>query len=176
VHDENAGRNELNNFSEIVSGDLNESANEGEAVERQYIEDDDFVYCPVDGCGEALLLTELEAHVEMHEEEQGDQSPDSDDVLISEDDFDYRGSVPGSKASFDTKLSYALRNLEDVDVQVHEKNERSGRKQASKNEWGQILKIPEKKRTRRRSRSTEKGRIPGFNAGGKQGRRLGVSD
>ena len=30
---------------------------------------EEYFNCPVEGCGEALLLTELESHIEMHEEE-----------------------------------------------------------------------------------------------------------
>jgi hypothetical protein len=72
--------------------------------------DIDYINCPVVGCGEAFLLTELEGHVEMHEEEQGG----------SEDEDSSRGSkrmnlVTGPGETFDTKLSYALRNLGDED-------------------------------------------------------------
>jgi hypothetical protein len=35
-------------------------------------EDISYVECPVDGCGEVLLLQELDYHLELHTEESGD--------------------------------------------------------------------------------------------------------
>jgi hypothetical protein len=41
--------------------------NEGAADDEP---DDRYANCPVEGCGEALLSTELQSHIEMHEEKQ----------------------------------------------------------------------------------------------------------
>lgn len=79
---------------------------------------DEYVDCPVAGCGEVLMLTELESHVEMHEEEQGstgDESSDRSKRLKLD---------PGSDAGFDTKLSYAMRNLDEIDEPQSENGSR----------------------------------------------------
>jgi zinc finger-containing ubiquitin peptidase 1 len=130
-------------------------------------EDENYVSCPVEGCGEALLLTELESHIEMHAEEQ-DSSNDE------EDDDDERGRGKriklnpeiGAGAGFDTKLSYALRNLEDVDEHVNEsgKGERDGKQASAKAAWKGLLKMPDVVAGKATTVSPSKGR-----------RRLGVS-
>lgn len=106
-------------------------------------QDEDYVCCPVEGCGEALLLTELESHIEMHEEEQ--DSPESDDALRSSKRVKL---TPEIGETFDTKLSYALRNLSD-DEGYEERAERrvpeehsSDRHAKSKAAWGSLLKMP----------------------------------
>lgn len=83
-----------------------------------------YVQCPNEGCGEALLLTELESHVEMHEEERAGSRSRDEDESGNGDDTSSRESKrtklavnegpPGKDEAFDTKLNYALRNLEDV--------------------------------------------------------------
>lgn len=167
-------------------------------------EESDFVYCPVEGCGEALLLTDLEGHVEMHGEE-GDftPSPEPEDRHGNDNvapthysqqqqgrstrdkrvklDPEYRGK-PGIKTEgFGTKLAYALRNLEDVDLEVHEQKERGERKgqnqsQGAKSAWGRILKMPEQKiGTNRRSKSPTRGSAGPSSKKSVTVRRLGVS-
>lgn len=163
-------------INEVVTHDKQQSSGNHEA------EDEDFVSCPVEGCGEQILLTDLENHVEMHGEE-GDFSSSATPEPDTERPRTQRPATRGKRVklspefqekspegSFGTKLSYALRNLEDVDVEVHEREERSGRNaqrkgnaggggsaQSTKSAWGKILKMPEingtKGGTRRRSRS-----------------------
>ncbi|KAH8887473.1 DUF1671-domain-containing protein [Thozetella sp. PMI_491] len=42
-------------------------------------EDTDYVACPVDGCGETILLDEIDFHIEMHAQEaEGDEHPDDE--------------------------------------------------------------------------------------------------
>jgi zinc finger-containing ubiquitin peptidase 1 len=99
--------------------------------------DDRYANCPVEGCGEALLLTELQSHVEMHEEEQDsgdDQSSRSSKRLKIE---------PEIEAAFDTKLSHALRNLEDVNERPLSETPSSDRHAATKAAWKGILKMPD---------------------------------
>ena len=99
-------------------------------------QDDRYANCPVGGCGEALLLTELESHIEMHEEEQDsgdDQSNRSSKRLKLE---------PQTEAAFDTKLSHALRNLEDVNERPESENP-SDRQAVAKAAWKSIWKIPD---------------------------------
>ncbi|KAH8768012.1 peptidase family C78-domain-containing protein [Hyaloscypha finlandica] len=99
--------------------------------------DDRYANCPVEGCGEALLLTELESHIEMHEEEQDsgdDQSSRSSKRLKHE---------PPIEAAFDTKLSHALRNLEDVNERLESESPSSDRQAVAKATWKSILKMPD---------------------------------
>jgi zinc finger-containing ubiquitin peptidase 1 len=98
---------------------------------------DQYASCPVEGCGEALLLTELQSHIEMHEEEQD-----------SGDDVSTRSSKklklePEIEAAFDTKLSHALRNLEDVNEQPASQIPSSDRQAAAKAAWKGLLKMPD---------------------------------
>jgi uncharacterized lipoprotein len=91
-----------------------------------------YVNCPVEGCGEALLLTELESHIEMHEEEQD-----------TRDDASNRASKkvkmePPTQEAFDTKLSSALRNLDDGDEHIA-----SDRQSTAKATWKSLLKMPD---------------------------------
>lgn len=110
-------------------------------ISLQDEQDVQYVHCPVEGCGEALLLTELDSHVEMHEEEL-DQSPgESDEPSRSAK----RVKIdPQTGATFDTKLSYALRNLDDDDDghRVHEKPSHDAQA-AAKTAWKSILKMPD---------------------------------
>lgn len=99
--------------------------------------DDEYASCPVEGCGEALLLTELQSHIEMHEEEQ-----DSADDVSSRSSKKLR-LEPGIAAAFDTKLSHALRNLEDVNQQPRSESPSTDRQAATKAAWKCILKMPD---------------------------------
>jgi hypothetical protein len=121
-------------------------------------QDDRYANCPVGGCGEALLLTELESHIEMHEEEQDsgdDQSSRSSKRLKLE---------PQIKAAFDTKLSHALRNLEDVNERPESENPSSDRQAVAKATWKSLLKMPD---------SSSKTAAPSSSKSNR--RRLGVS-
>lgn len=47
------------------------------------VEDDDYVECPVEGCGEVISMEEIDFHIELHAEEAGldereQPSPDGD--------------------------------------------------------------------------------------------------
>ena len=98
--------------------------------------DEEYASCPVDGCGEAVLLTELQSHIELHEEEQdseGDHSSCSSKRLKME---------PEIEASFDTKLSYALRNLEDVNERPPSESASADRQATQKAAWKGLLKMP----------------------------------
>jgi hypothetical protein len=92
--------------------------------------------CPAEGCGEALLLTELESHIEMHGAEEQDtedeSGPTSKKIKLE----------PGIEASFDTKLSYALRNLGD-DEKSSSGSPTSERQATAKAAWKGLLKMPE---------------------------------
>jgi hypothetical protein len=98
---------------------------------------DQYASCPVEGCGEALLLAELQSHIEMHEAEQDtgdDESSHSSKRLKLE---------PEIEAAFDTKLSHALRNLEDVNERPPSESPSADRHATTKAAWKGLLKMPD---------------------------------
>jgi hypothetical protein len=115
----------------------NDDASIAALISLQDEQDLQYVHCPVEGCGEALLLTELDSHVEMHKEERDHSPGDSDEPSRSAKRVKIEPQV---EASFDTKLSYALRNLDDEQC-VHEKSSNDAQ-EAAKNAWKNILKMP----------------------------------
>lgn len=96
-----------------------------------------YTSCPVEGCGEQLLWEEMDSHLELHTAEQDssdDRGHDSKRLKLE----------PGIDASFDTKLSHALRNIgdDDDDVSGTPSPERE-RQAAAKDIWKALLKMPE---------------------------------
>ena len=105
---------------------------------------EDYIYCPVHRCGEALLLTELESHVDMHEQERDSEQESSEEGSSrSGKRLKLNPEFENSERdeSFDTKLSYALRNLDDVDGK-EEAVAKETEVKNSKSAWGQVLKMP----------------------------------
>ncbi|KAH9221152.1 peptidase family C78-domain-containing protein [Leptodontidium sp. 2 PMI_412] len=106
-------------------------------------DEEEYIHCPVEGCGEALLLAELESHVEMHEEEQ--DTTDSDDSDLSSNER--LKAQSGVADTFDIKLSHALRNLDDDD----DDDDRTvvpdvpspDRHATAKAAWRKVLKMPD---------------------------------
>jgi hypothetical protein len=126
---------------------------------------DDYVLCPVDGCGEALMLAELESHVEMHEEEQ---DTGNSEVLSSRSPKRLKLD-PEIKNSFSSKLSYALRNIGDPDDERPVSDVPSPDRNASvKDAWKKVLKMPESSSSKAASANMIDGPKP-------VRRRLGVS-
>lgn len=99
--------------------------------------DTQYASCPVEGCGEALLFTELESHIEMHGEEH-----DTGDELSTHSSKRLK-LQPEIEAAFDTKLSYALRNLDDVDERAPYESAPSDRQAVAKATWKGLLKMPD---------------------------------
>jgi len=99
-------------------------------------EETEYSCCPVEGCGEQLLWAEFDSHLELHAAEQDsgdDRGHDSKRLKLE----------PGIEASFDTKLSHALRNIgDDDDVPEIPSSERE-RQAAAKDIWKALLKMPE---------------------------------
>lgn len=92
--------------------------------------------CPVEGCGEELPWVDFDSHLELHAAEQ-----DSGDERVH--DSKRLKLEPGIEASFDTKLSHALRNIgDDDDVPETIVPERE-RQAAAKDVWKALLKMPE---------------------------------
>jgi hypothetical protein len=124
---------EDNNSPFIVRDDSNITASNGTG-ENEEIQ---FAHCPVEGCGEELLHTEFDSHLEMHAAE------------LTQDDSDEKGRRHVSKkikldsqvkASFGTKLSDALRNITD---EKPESRASEKRKQTTKEAWKGLLNIPD---------------------------------
>ena len=113
----------------------------------------EYIRCPIEGCGEALLLAELESHVEMHEEEQ--DITDSDESGHSSNNR--LKLEPAVADAFDVKLSHALRDLDDDDdgsrTVVPDKPS-PDRHATAKAAWKKVLKMPDS--SSRSSSSTAK--------------------
>lgn len=69
--------------------DLNGEASAGKFEESEYME------CPIEGCGEVLLLDEMDFHVELHAEEAELYSEPQEPPTISKAE----GPTPGSSRS-----------------------------------------------------------------------------
>jgi hypothetical protein len=109
---------------------------------------EEYANCPVEGCGEVLLPAELESHVEMHEEEQGNE----DDPSRSSKRVKITSEI--EHPSFGTKLSHALRNLDDGGSSKSKAELPAHDPQASaKAVWKNILKMPEASKTKAKSSS-----------------------
>ncbi|PBP20510.1 hypothetical protein BUE80_DR008631 [Diplocarpon rosae] len=101
--------------------------------------DQEYVHCPVEGCGEDLMLAELESHIEMHEEER-----DAGDSQIKSSRSKRIKLDPKATDSFGTKLSYALRNLDNFDDERSVRDVPSpDRHAAAKDAWKKVLKMPD---------------------------------
>lgn len=100
-------------------------------------DDVDYTDCPVDGCGEMVLCCELTSHIEMHGEEDGEMELDT-----PASDSSRKGTKRGvgKDASFGTKLSHALRNIDEGhDYEIREPSST----QVSAKAWKEILKMPD---------------------------------
>lgn len=78
------------------------------AVMSLYDEEIQYASCPMENCGEAILLSELDSHIEMHGAEEG-----SDEEEVPDRASKKAKTSEEVKESFGTKLSYALRNLDE---------------------------------------------------------------
>jgi zinc finger-containing ubiquitin peptidase 1 len=98
-------------------------------------EDPDFACCPIDRCGEVILLTELDSHIEMHEVESQDMDQDA---VSSSKEYEMGDA---EQTSFDTKISRELRNLQAQAPSAE--NGLSERQENAKAAWKDILKMPQ---------------------------------
>ena len=105
-------------------------------------ENDDYASCPVDGCGEALLLTELDSHIEMHAEEQGIFGEDhshKERETVHDNSLEH-GPSKSLTTRFDTNLPHSLRNLDYIDV---DEGRRVHKQASAKAAWKGLLKMPQ---------------------------------
>ncbi|CZT46201.1 uncharacterized protein RSE6_06600 [Rhynchosporium secalis] len=146
-------------------------------------DEEDYFYCSVSGCGEALLPVELESHLEMHEQEQGQggasEYDSDDDAMRGKKSGERSQRKPGAKGDFGIRLSHALRNLDDdddlkdgeneskitQDMYESKKNRNETRQEKTKAAWKKVLKMPQ---------SSLKGSSPATKPGAR--RRLGRSE
>jgi hypothetical protein len=102
---------------------------------------EEYASCPVEGCGEAIPLTELEMHLEMHEEEL-----EVGDSEQSEQSLKRLRENKEGEATFDAKLSHAFRNLpNDNDIQEGpiEGSYSPDQQNSAKSAWKNLLRIPD---------------------------------
>ncbi|RDL35102.1 DUF1671-domain-containing protein [Venustampulla echinocandica] len=124
-------------------------------------QDAEYSSCPVEGCGEVLLRTEFDSHLEMHSAEQdsGDESGAVSNNIKLE---------PEIEASFDAKLSHALRNIGDDEGVGEAKPSPSERQASAKAVWKGLLKMPDA--------STQKPASPASGSSKGAKKRLGKSE
>lgn len=94
--------------------------------------DTDFATCPIDGCGEIILLTELDSHLEMHDMEGIDEGQEVASTAME--------SGKGS-SSFNSKRSGDLRNIDAKGSSSG--TDSSGRQASAKAAWKEVFKFPE---------------------------------
>jgi hypothetical protein len=131
-------------------------------------EEAQYASCPVEGCGEAILFTELESHVEMHgneQEQDGSETEDEDDAEPAHKKAKLKEEI---QDAFGTKLSHALRNLDDEEKSSSE-SPPSDRQTKAKEQWRGLLKMPEQASSSKAKAGTSS------TATKSTGRRLGVS-
>ena len=115
------------------------------AAMLSYDDDEEYASCPNDGCGEAVLLTELDSHIEMHTAEEDDSDQNS---IVSKKEKGAR--------SFGRKLSNALKHLDDGE-KLNSESSMSDPQEASKVAWRGILNMPSPTVKKNISPSTAKG-------------------
>jgi hypothetical protein len=103
-------------------------------------EDIQYASCPVEGCGEGILLTELDSHIEMHSIEQGDNGSETESE--NEPDAKKPRLKKDVSTAFATKLSNALRNLDDSD-KSSSVGTAANQQTKAKAEWKNLLRMPE---------------------------------
>lgn len=98
---------------------------------------EEYASCPVEGCGEVLLVTELPNHIELHGEEQDTE----EDTTHSSKRVKLTSEV--EKSTFGTKLSHELRNLDDAKSKSEAELPGHDPQASAKAVWKHILKMPE---------------------------------
>lgn len=110
-----------------------------------YEEDPPYVSCSVANCGETIMLGELESHMEMHvamgSGEETDEDSDLSSIKPKKEEI--------ATLSFGSKLTHALRNLEDIPLTTFEnkispvKSRELDPRASAKAAWKNIMKMPE---------------------------------
>lgn len=126
--------------------------------------DEELVYvdCPVDGCGEVLLLGEMEFHIELHAHEAG---PNLDTELASSSDHSARPSTSSSSPS---------RSHRDAERQRRAESAVSSRQAKAISALKKLLKMPNS--TSALSSRHRKDVKPAATTEASRGKRLGVSN
>lgn len=122
-------------------------------------EDISYVECPVDSCGELLLLQELEYHLELHSEESGDhlQDPAPD-------------KRPGTPPSGPSRAHREAERHRRSDVEP----EHSDRQTKAISTWKRLLRMPGSSSTHR-IMSSKRSHDDKTGVHSTRGKRLGVS-
>lgn len=109
----------------------------GEQLEGafQVMEHLGYTECPISECGEAIALAELDSHLELHSMEENETDSHVDSTIRQRGE----GGLGPAKPNFDTKLSDALRNLDDDSLPLLPSTERQIK---AKDSWRAILNMP----------------------------------
>jgi hypothetical protein len=123
-------------------------------------EDISYVECPVDSCGEILLLQELEYHLELHSEESGDHLQD-----------------PGPDTKAESPPSGPLRAQREAERHRRSDSEpeHSDRQTKAISAWKRLLKMPGSSSTHR-VLSPKRWHDDKTGGHSSRGKRLGVRD
>lgn len=92
----------------VVRDDASVAAVISTMSDSDYNKDDEniqYANCPVDGCGEVLLLTEFDSHVRLHDVEDSDAE-------LNLEDTPHKSQGAARDSGFGTKLSNALQHLD----------------------------------------------------------------
>lgn len=116
----------------IATGDQED---EDPSSRFQAVEDNGYVECPIFRCGEAIPVTELDSHLELHSTEE----KEADSPLESTTSHDELDGLKPSSPIFDTKLPVALRNLHGSSHYLSPSAERQAK---AKDSWRDILNMP----------------------------------
>lgn len=101
-----------------------------------------YANCPVEGCGEILRLEDFDSHIRLHNVEDSDAEVEADQVESAK-----RVKLnTGYGSSFATKLSRALRNLDDDDHESTPTSVSNGvtdQQERAKAAWKNMMKMPD---------------------------------
>ena len=128
-------------------------------------EDVQYVECPVDSCGEVLVLQELDYHLELHSEESGEPLPE--------------GTAPAPDLGTDTQASTTGPSRAHRDAERHRQpdhDSKNDRQAHAISAWKRLLRMPSVSTAQRilsSKRSHDDAQTPAGHS--TRGKRLGVS-
>lgn len=136
----------------------------------------DYVECPIDGCGEAIMATELDSHLDMHE--NADECSEDDDAKHGAETSKYFDLDGSDEQSSSRSLSRpGVHPSEEVGPVYPSYRQQGGpsprssfeiRQERTKAAWKTVLKMP---------KAIKSAKSPASNgSSGSSPKRLGVSD
>ncbi|KAB5575896.1 peptidase family C78-domain-containing protein [Coniochaeta sp. 2T2.1] len=113
-----------------------------EEEEGQYVE------CPIEGCGEILMLEEMDYHLELHEQEVDDVGGEASAQVTQKTDQDAEGSRPGpssSRRQSSSGRSSSAQQREDA-PRSYGSSSNSSKQQTAISAWRNIFNMPSSSR------------------------------